>query len=236
MMLATPLAALPAAAQPANEQIDPARLASAKVTVDFIFPTGTYAKMMDGTLQSALGPIMDATGSMSVQQIALAAGVKPEDVSKLGKGTLADIMKILDPAYKQRMDATMGAMMPAMAKVMSDFEPGMREGLTRAYARHFDKTQLDDMNRFFATPSGAAYASNAMLIQLDPEVMTRMTEAMPKVLQGVLGAMPDIMKQVEAKTAGLPKPRKYADLTPAERTQLATLLGVPEKDLRKAAK
>lgn len=229
--------AMPLAAQPAaTEQIDADRLASAKTTVDHIFPAGTYAKMMDSTFQAVLGPMMDSMGEMSVQQIALVAGLKPEDVNKLGKATLAEVMQILDPAYKERVNATMGAMVPLMTKIAADFEPGMREGLSRAYARRFDKTQLDDMNRFFATPSGSAYAANAMLIQLDPEVMTRMTEAMPKMMPKIFEAMPDVMKQVEARTAGLPKARKYEDLTAAERAKLAALLGVPEKDLKKSAK
>ncbi len=238
--------ALPAAATtpPAPVEqapIDPARMALARTTVDAVFPEGTYAKLMNGALNGMMGKIMDGVGQMPLRDLAAMSGKTADDLQKLGKTNLNDIMAIYDPAFKERMNVSMGVIMPAMIKMMGEFEPGMRDGLTEAYARKFTPEQLADMNRFFATPSGQAYAANAMLIQMDPAVLDRMMGAMPKMLGNLMKEMPALEKQIKEETAKLPQPRSYKDLSPAERKKLADLLGITETQLaaqeaKKAAK
>ena len=226
-------------AAPANSAepaaIDPARLAAARVAVDAIFPPGTYARMMRGMTGKMMDKMLGSAGEMPIAQFGAAFGARPAELQKLGKTTINDIMAIYDPAYQQRMQIAANTLMPAMIKLMTEFEPDVREGLTRAYARRFSGEELADMNRFFATPSGHAYATEAMAINGDPEVVDRMTAAMPKFMQSILGQMGDLGKQIEAETAKLPKPRTYKDLTPAERTKLASLLGISETDLQQQA-
>jgi hypothetical protein len=74
-----------------------------------------------------------------------------------------------------------------------------------------------------------------MLIQTDPEVIGQMTSALPRAMRTMMSQMPAIARRVDAATAGLPKPRKWADLSPAERTKLAQLLGVSEESLAQKA-
>ena len=231
---AAPTAAI-SAAGPAPEA-DPARLAAARITVDHIVPTGTYAKLMSGAMSQMLDRVMDSFGQMPLRDLAGMMGTKPAELAKLDKGTLDDVLAIVDPASKQRMAITMHELVPLMTQMVTDMEPGMREGLAHAYANRFTAEQLDDMNAFFTTPSGSAYAANAMLIQTDPEVIAQLTTALPKAMRGMMSQMPTIAKRVEAASAGLPKPRKWADLSPAERTKLAQLLGVSEESLAQKAK
>jgi hypothetical protein len=179
--------------------------------------------------------VMDAVGQAPMRDVAGMVGAKPEELAKLDKGTLGDILAILDPAHQQRMAITMHELMPLMTQMVTDLEPGMREGLAHAYANRFTPAQLADMNAFFDTPSGSAYAANAMLIQTDPEVIGQMTSALPRAMRTMMSQMPAIAKRVDAASAGLPKPRKWADLSPAERTKLAQLLGVSEDSLAQKA-
>jgi hypothetical protein len=148
-------------------------------------------------------------------------------LAKLGKTTLGDIMAILDPVHDQRTAIIMQTTVASMTAIMTDLEPSIRDGLAEAYARRFTASQLADMNRFFDTPSGQAYAANAMSIQTDPAVMSRMQAIIPVLMQ----RLPGIMDQASRATAKLPPPRKFNDLTPAERAKLAGLLGVPEAQL-----
>lgn len=211
----------------AEAPIDPARLDAANAVVDHIFPTGTYARMMNGSFQAMMKSAMNGAGELPLRQLAEIAGASQDEVSKLADGTLNQMMEIYDPAYKQRMGAMMDAMNGELGKLMTTFEPAMREGLAQAYAKHFSVEQMGDLNRFFDTPTGKAYAADSMLLFMDPAVMERMQKAMPEILK----QMPTMIKAMEAATANLPKPKQYKDLTPAERTKLAKLLGITDAQL-----
>ena len=237
LLWAATLMSAPAQAQaPADTSApapaDPARLAAARITVDHIFPAGTYARLMGAPMEKMMDQMMGGAGQLPLRELAAMGGAKPEDIAKLNKATLDDIMAIYDPAYHQRMGTMMHVMMGEMGGMMAQIEPDIRDGLAHAYAGKFTADQLADMNRFFATPSGDAYASNALMLQMDPAVMGKMQAFMPLFLK----QMPQIMKKVEEANAKLPKPRSWQDLTPAERHKLSQLLGISEKDLAAQAK
>jgi hypothetical protein len=222
-----PAQAAPAATPEAAPQIDPARMAAARVTVDHIFPLGTYARLMGAPMDKMMQNLMGGMGQMPVRELAAMSGANAAELAKLNKTTVNDIMAIYDPAYQQRMTIVMHTMIGQMSGLMSQIEPGIREGLAQAYANRFTADQLADMNRFFDTPSGHAYADNAMALQMDPAVMAKMQGFMPMMVK----QMPEIMKKVEEATATLPKPRKWQDMTPAQRKELARLLGVTESQM-----
>jgi hypothetical protein len=118
-------------------------------------------------------------------------------------------------------------MMTEMMGLMTEVEPDIRDGLTSAYAARFDTAQLQDLNAFFATPTGKAYAADSYLIMMSPEVMAKMQAFMPKFMK----LMPSLVEKVQAATAKLPPMRKYADLSEAEKNRLAGLLGVSRRKL-----
>lgn len=203
------------------------RLAVARGTVDYIFPAGTYARIMDRTLNAMIQPMMDGFGQIPLRDLAGLGGLSQDQVAKIGPGTLKQIMEIIDPAYQQRTQAMMAGMFHELGGLMAGFEPTMRDGLARAYARRFTAQQLGDLNAFFATPSGKAYAAESMTIFTDPDVTSAMQAFMPQMLK----QMPELIKHVSASTADLPKRRAISELTPAQRQRLAELLGVKEGDL-----
>lgn len=218
-----PLAVAAEEAQPAAAPVDSGRLSSATQTVDHVFPEGTYARIMKGSMDAVMGAVIDSVSAMPVQQIAVMAGMSEEEVNKLGETRLAEIMEIYDPAYRQRMEVTMRVTMEHMTGVMSKLEPEMRAGLARAYASRFTQSQLGELNAFFATPTGSLYAAQSMMIFLDPEVMQSMQKMMPVFME----EMPGIQAAVVSATADLPPPRSICDLDKAERAKLAKLLGAP---------
>ncbi|MBS0482497.1 MAG: DUF2059 domain-containing protein [Proteobacteria bacterium] len=228
---AVPLAvhAQEAATATATATIDPARLAAAKAVVEHIFPAGTYARLMNASMQAVSKSAVDSVSQMQLRDLAAMGGQSPETVAKLGSGTLQEIMAIYDPVYRQRMEVTMGTMMSEMTKVMVGFEPAVRDGVGQAYANRFTTDQLGEMNRFFETPTGKAYAAESMVIMTDPAVMAKIQQFMPELSK----QMPDILKSVQAATATLPKPRKYVDLSAVDRSKLAKLLGITEAQLAK---
>lgn len=222
-LAAEPAQTAPTAAVPVT---DPVRIAAARQTVDYVFPLGTYARLMNGTLDKMMDSIMDSTMKLPLKQLAGLSGVNTED---LGEASMAEIMEIYDPAFKQRMQVSTRTMMSEMIPLMTQVEPDIREGLTQAYAGRYTAAQLAELNAFFATPTGRAYAADSYLVMMSPEVMAKMQSFVPKLME----QMPAIVEKVKAASAGLPEPRAYSDLSKAEKARLAKLLGVSEAQLEK---
>ena len=211
LILAAAIVGVPAAAQqspapPAAAALpapDPARLALATQTVERIWPLGTYARMMNGTMDTMMNQMTASMFDMKPGD--LVPGEQGREADKaLGGKTMRQVMFEADPQFEERMRITNRVMMGEMAKLMTELEPQVRVGLARAYARKFDERQLADMNRFFATPSGAAYARESMMLFVDPEFIKMMGELAPRMMQ----VMPAMMEKAKAATAHLPEPRK----------------------------
>ncbi|MEO9467752.1 DUF2059 domain-containing protein [Parasphingorhabdus sp.] len=181
--------------------IDPARLAAAQKAVDYLFPLGTYERMMRGTMDQMIDSMLASLGTMRMGDLAGAAGVSDEDIPE-GEGdrTLAEVSREADPHFEERMQISTRVMMDEMVTLMTTMEPAIREALTRIYARKFTIDQLGEMNMFFATDTGSAFARDYMMVFVDPEMMQSMMSMVPQLMQ----AMPDIMKKVEKATAHLP--------------------------------
>ena len=222
-----PVAPAAAPSVPAAPAIDRQRLALATVVVDKVFPVGTYKRLMGGTMDRMLGSIVDTAGALPMRQLAAIGGMDEAEASKLPQASLAQVMEIYDPHYRERTRIGMRAMMDAMSVTMTRLEPRVRSGLARAYARKFDLGQLRDLDAFFRTATGSYYAAESMGIYMDPELMAEMQAFAPELLKD----LPAMAKTAEAATAALPKPRRMADLSPAERKRLAALLRVEDDAL-----
>ncbi|MGE4323299.1 MAG: DUF2059 domain-containing protein [Sphingobium sp.] len=201
LALAAPAGAVFAAPPPAPSPAatadapapDPARLAAATRAVAALVPEGIYVRMM----RDQFPAMMDA---MMVQMM----GMKGEDFGQKdadGK-TMAELTRESDPAFEERMKIMTGVMSRELGTVMGEMEPAVRAGLSRAFARRFTVGQLNDMNAFFATPSGKAFADDYLLMFADPEMTREMAALTPRMMR----AMPEIMKKAEAATAHLPPP------------------------------
>ena len=231
MLFALLLAASPASAQQAGaaqaggEQAGtPASAANLALGADIaakLLPDGTYQRIMGGAMSTMMDGITSQMTAMPLAPFLRSAGLPAADTARMGKATLKQVMEIVDPAYDQRMRVMMPVMMREMGRVMSQVEPQMRDGLAHAYAAHFTSAQLRDIDRFFNTPSGGAFASQNMTIASDPAVVRTLTAFMPTLVQ----ALPGIMQKTQAAMADLPKAKTPQTLSDADRQKLGRLLG-----------
>ena len=204
---------VPAAAQegpaPATDvdaiAVDPARLAAARTTVDYLFPLGTYQRMMKGTMDKLMDSILSQTFDRPMGETMKGYGLDDEAIEDMGDTSINDMMRARDPYFEERMRISTTVMMDEMVDVMTTMEPAIREALTKIYARKFTASQLAEMNRFFATDTGGAFARDYMMVFVDPEMMQSMMGMVPEMMQ----AMPRIVKKVEEATAHLPPPLKH---------------------------
>jgi hypothetical protein len=206
---AAALAAIPAAAQPTGQptpapaaEVDPQRLSLARTTAGRLFPDGTYQRLMQSSLDTMTEQMVGAMLDMKIEDV-IPAGTEGQDPAKSGK-TLREAASEADPHFMERMRITNKVIFEEIIPIFSRMEPDVREALARAYARRYDVSQLTEMNRFFATPAGSAWAADSMLIWMDPEIMGLMTRAAPEMMT----QMPAIMEKVQAATAHLPPPPK----------------------------
>lgn len=194
-VLAAPIASAQTAAPPAtgSTAVDPARRAAAERTVALLVPQGIYARMMREQYPRMMEAMLSSMGGMSAAD---AGGTEP--------GSILDAARARDPAFDERIRIMTRVMGEELAPIMTQVEPQVRAGLASAFARRFTVAQLADMNAFFATPSGKAFADNFLSLFADPDMLREMSKTTPLLMR----AMPQIMKKVEAATAHLPPPPK----------------------------
>lgn len=217
-----------AAAEAADAALGPAQIEAARPVIAKLFPEGTYRRMMGENMSGMIDSMLGSALALPVADIARMSGQSADTIAQMDEGTLQEAMAIIDPHFRQRTKSGMDAMMGVMADMMDGYEPRVRDALTRAYARRFSLAQLEELNSFFSTPTGSAYAAESMMIFMDKEIIAEMQALMPDMMK----QMPDLVEKAEKATASIPPARKASALSKAERARLAALLGVDEKQLK----
>lgn len=177
---------------------DPARIAAAEKVVAALVPNGVYMKMMRDQFPRMMDTMMAEMMGMSPTELGL-----PEERGENGK-TMGAAIATADPHFQERMQIMTRVMGEEMSAIFGKIEPRMRAGLAQVFARKFTTPQLDQLNTFFATPTGSAFAGEYLTMFVEPEVMKEMMAVMPEMMK----SMPAIMAKVEKATAHLPEPPK----------------------------
>lgn len=209
LFAAAPVYAEAPAAKPAGPaQVDAERLNLARTAVNYVWPLGTYQRMMSGSMDQMMDSMMAGMFGMKVGDM-VPPSDKPmtEEEKKIAQTTMREAILRKDPHFEERMRITNKVMMGEMGAFFDKVEPAIRDGLANAYAKKFDAKQLTDLNTFFQTPTGKVYASESIMLFVDPEMMKAMMGAMPELMK----SMPAIMEKVRKATAHLPEPPKPAD-------------------------
>jgi Uncharacterized protein conserved in bacteria (DUF2059) len=193
-----------------------------------LFPDGTYRKLLGPSFTQMMSSMTGSMGAVPIGPILKAAGLDEARGAALDKVTVQQIMDIMDPVFKQRMDLMMTGMFTEMVPLFEAMEPDLRDGLALSLQSRFTQPQLVELKAFFATPTGNAFASQQMLLFMDPAVMGKMQAQMPKIMEAMPTLIAKSMKAMEA----LPKPKQYKDLTKDERARLAALLGIDPKKMK----
>ena len=200
-----------------------ARLPAAQAIVAKIVPPGTMGEMMDSMFSGMLGPMMDLAAQPSSAEAAKQLGLESWELD-LDSEQSAEVLALVDPAWSERQELTMAATKGAMGKMMTATEPVMREAMSQLYAINFDTRELADIDAFFSTESGAAYARKSFTMASDPRMTGAMMQAMPEMM----GSFAEIEADMAAAVADLPPVRTYADLDAAQRARLAELTGLEQ--------
>ncbi len=202
------------------------RLPLAREIVEKMIPEGTLGEMMGSMFDGMLAPVMEMATAAPRGDVAKQLGVSSSEL-EMSDEELAELADILDPVRETRNERMAQVMPQMMANVMQVMEPPMRKAMSEAYAVYFTDRELVDIDAFFSTDSGLAFARKSFTMSSDPRIIAGTMEAMPEMM-AAFGEMETSMKEA---TADLPEPRSWADLGSAERARVSELTGIAEGEL-----
>lgn len=181
-----PLASAAAQTAPASTAApDPARLAAAQALIEKFMP----ADRRDAMVEQMVRPMVENMRETMVN------GPQFESI----KTEHPQFVTTFNDFMKQELEHTLATTKAAM--------PAMVAAMARAYARRFSLAQLQEINAFFDTPAGRAYAEQAPSLMSDPDILAAQRAMMSDAMAGM-------MQRVEAfaaKAAPEAGPKKKAD-------------------------
>jgi hypothetical protein len=186
-------------AAPVVVAVSPEAAAGAQMAINII-PDGIYARIMTdlmGNIDDMMEQVFGALGGVMGGE-----EQKGKSGAELKAQFEADMIK-KDPHFKERKDITFRVMGEEMGKLFTKIEPVIRDGLGKSLSKKYTLAELNEMNGFFATPTGAKLGQNFMGMFTDKDLLTSMFKTVPDIIK----EMPSIMQRVEKATAHLPKPQ-----------------------------
>ena len=204
-----------------------ARLPAATALVEKIIPPGTMGEMISGMFDGFISPMMTANETAGKVTLAKLLGVPASHLRAVDEEAAARAATMLDPDWRLRNEREAETMPRAMNAMMRTMEPALKAAMAEMYAIHFDADELRDIDVFFSTESGAAYARKSFVMTADPRFAGAMMAAMPDMMAGVA----TMRSELEAATADLVTPRSWEELETAEQDKLATVLGLSRAEL-----
>lgn len=203
-----------------------ARLPQAEAVIEKMVPPGTLGEMMGSMFDQIMGPIMKLEGRTTQADVAKLLGADADEL-ELDEAQVAEAMALLDPARGER-NAKAAELLPAMMdRMMTILEPFMKKAMAEAYVVYFDANQLSEIDTFFSTETGAAFARKSFAMSTDPRILGASLEAMPQIM----GSVMEIGLEMEAAMAGIPDARTYAELDAGQRARLAELTGLTQEEI-----
>lgn len=198
---------------PPQPDPDPARLAAARGVSVRMWPDGTYGMLLDTFVGSIANTVLDLKPSDLAmfedkkdekKEGEKEGAKKPAPAAKDPNLTLREQLRRGDPYFDQRVAAITAAVRAEFAHMSPLIEPNLREGLSRSLARRFTEPQLADLDAFYRTPTGQAFARESLKMWFDSDVMRSTINSMPMVILQLPGAM----QRVEAAAKSFPEPPK----------------------------
>lgn len=207
--------------------VDSERMKVATSVAAKLMPPGTFRQTIGAPLNLSAAALTHQILMTPVATITYEIGAEAPSVGPDGLPVAkSKILEILDPHSRKRSEAIYAVVVRVAGDAAHREEPKVREAIARAYGQRLSLPELRDVDRFLGTRSGAAYARIAISIRDDLGVYA----AIQATDRAVLGSMPEMLKLIAAKTSDLPAPKTAAQLTDAERRNIAALMGVEPID------
>lgn len=160
---------------------------------------------------------------VAAQQL-MSAMMPPEQRDAMVEQMMTAMMTNIVPSIRQRLDQRGTLDDPDIARIFDRFVarqtqsaieqlkaqmPELIEAMSRAYARRFTTSQLDELHTFFRTPTGQLYVTEVMGIMSDPDVAEWQRNSMAKSMEKLPEELKKMQEELE-KTLGRPNEEEKA--------------------------
>jgi len=227
-LVATPAVGQTAPAEPiprplniVSPKLDPAKAQLARSVAAKLLPPGTTREVFRQPLNLKVADLVHGYLMMPVERFVKEHGAElPEEGVNGPPMVRVQLLQILDPASQTRLRVIGPVIQEMAADAAAAKEPQLREALALAYGQRLSVSELQALDRFLATPEGAAFARTSASLENDLFVFA----ARQSMDRAVADAAPAMIDRLSKATASLPKIRDTADLSEAERQRVAQLL------------
>lgn len=192
-----------------------------------IMPEGSFGTAMRDTIDPMMTMIMGKIDSDPRVRLSEISGVPADALEGLSDDDAQEALDIFDPQYAARNERTAKVFTGMVGKLLDAIEPAYREGMARALTRRFSESEMRELLAFFATPTGGKFAKQSFLVQYDPQLMGVMEALGPAAVKLV----PEITEEFVAIEAEFGTHRDFTELSNAERTRAARLIGKSVREL-----
>lgn len=210
--------------------VDESRLATARILVAPM----TQRASLEKAFESLYGRMFTAFGDMSTEadraKLLRIIGVPQEQIEHISDADLKRVSDILNPHRAAQEQHLRAAVRPIADEVYTVLQPAMQEGLARAYSRRFNNAEMAEIQKFFQTSTGGAFASDLLALQSNPEVVVSMLRAAPDLITRIQKLAP----QLESSFKDMPQPRDIHQLSDRELKQIADILKINVKQVKTA--
>ena len=165
-----------AAAQPANPVSQPGanELAAAHRLMEALLPKEQRDLMMEQMMSSMMTNLI--------------GGIRQ------GLGVDAQVSRaVVEPVLDRFVERQKTQ---ALAQLKTDM-PYMIDAMSRAYARRFSVSQLDEMHAFFGSPTGQRYVMESVNIMADPDLAEWQRNSMAKSMEKLPEELKLLQKELE---------------------------------------
>jgi hypothetical protein len=204
-----------------SPKLDPAKAQLARSVAARLLPPGTTREIFRQPLNLTVDALVHSYLMMPVERFVEEHGAElPQEGVNGPPMVRVQLLQILDPASQTRLRVIGPVIQEMAADAAAAKEPQLREALALAYGQRLSVSELQALDRFLATPEGTAFARTSASLENDLIVFAA-RQAMDRA---VADAVPAMIDRLSKATASLPKIRDAADLSEAERKEVAQLL------------
>lgn len=183
---------------------EPARLAIAEKIVARLYPVGTNERVVRTMMDDMVKPIVNRTLDLSLNETIALFGISDdlipldeEDSEENRNKKFGDLVAEMDPKFREKMDVVFEAYSELTGLTSSPIEPALSQAMARDYARTYSLEQLNDLNVFFATATGQAFAKNFMLSTASIDMVQTALQEFPAIAENS-EKIQEINKRIEA--------------------------------------
>ena len=208
--------------------IEPAKAEVARSVATRLMPAGISRDILSSPFNATVVNLAHSYLMMPVEQFANSIGATLPQEGVSGPPLVrVGILNVIDPANVERTTIVGKVIREMAADAAVAKEAEVRNALAVTYSSQLSFDQLKALDNFLATPAGAAFARTNAMLGGDPYVLA----AASAQRRAIAAAMPAMLVRLSEATKSLAPIKSAAQLTPADRKQIADLLHIDQSQL-----